>query len=75
MISPNGSDSASLDNAVQMLRMAGRELPHVMAMLIPEAWDADTTMHAGEEGVLRISRFADGAVGRSRRGCVHRWHA
>ena len=46
VISPNGSDSAALDNAVQMLRMAGRELPHVMAMLIPEAWDADTTMNA-----------------------------
>ena len=28
------------------LRMSGRELPHVMAMLIPEAWDADTTMNA-----------------------------
>ncbi len=24
--------------------MAGRSLPHVMAMLIPEAWDADSTM-------------------------------
>ncbi|HYP05375.1 MAG TPA: glutamate synthase large subunit [Bryobacteraceae bacterium] len=44
VITPNGSDSAALDNAVQMLNMAGRELPHVMAMLIPEAWDADTTM-------------------------------
>ena len=38
------SDSAALDNAVEMLTMAGRSLPHVMAMLIPEAWDADTTM-------------------------------
>ncbi len=38
------SDTGSLDNAVEMLTMAGRELPHVMAMLIPEAWDADTTM-------------------------------
>jgi glutamate synthase (NADPH) large chain len=46
VVSANGSDSSSLDNAVQMLRMSGRELPHVMAMLIPEAWDADTTMHA-----------------------------
>jgi glutamate synthase (NADPH) large chain len=44
VISPDGSDSSSLDNAVQLLRMAGRELPHVMAMLIPEAWDADSTM-------------------------------
>jgi glutamate synthase (NADPH/NADH) large chain len=44
VVAPNGSDSACLDNAVQLLKMAGRELPHVMAMLMPEAWDADTTM-------------------------------
>ena len=44
MIAPGGSDSASIDNAVELLTLAGRELPHVMAMLIPEAWDADTTM-------------------------------
>ena len=29
---------------VELLTLAGRSLPHVMAMLIPEAWDADTTM-------------------------------
>ena len=44
IIQPNGSDSASLDNAVELLTLAGRSLPHVMAMLIPEAWDNDTTM-------------------------------
>ncbi|KAF0138610.1 MAG: glutamate synthase (NADPH/NADH) large chain, partial [Stygiobacter sp.] len=44
IIQPNGSDSAALDNAVEMLYHAGRSLPHVMAMLIPEAWDHDTTM-------------------------------
>ncbi len=38
------SDSAALDNAVEMLTMSGRSLPHVMAMLMPEAWDADVTM-------------------------------
>ena len=39
------SDTGSLDRAVEILTMAGRELPHVMAMLMPEAWDmADTTM-------------------------------
>ena len=43
-VRPGLSDTGSLDNAVEMLTMAGRELPHVMAMLIPEAWDADTTM-------------------------------
>jgi glutamate synthase (NADPH/NADH) large chain len=46
IIQPNGSDSACLDNAVELLSMAGRELPHVMAMLMPEAWDADNTMPA-----------------------------
>ena len=49
VISPHGSDSSSLDNAVQLLRMSGRELPHVMAMLMPEAWDADTTMPAAKK--------------------------
>ncbi|MEO5926021.1 MAG: glutamate synthase large subunit [Bryobacteraceae bacterium] len=44
VIRPGLSDTGSLDNAVEMLSMAGRELPHVMAMLMPEAWDADTTM-------------------------------
>ncbi|MBV9081708.1 MAG: glutamate synthase large subunit, partial [Acidobacteriaceae bacterium] len=46
IIQPGVSDSASLDNAVELLTMAGRSLPHAMAMLIPEAWDADTTMPA-----------------------------
>ena len=45
-IQPGVSDSAAIDNAVEFLTMAGRSLPHVMAMLIPEAWDADTTMPA-----------------------------
>ncbi|MBV9780510.1 MAG: glutamate synthase large subunit [Acidobacteriaceae bacterium] len=38
------SDSAALDNAVELLNMAGRSLPHAMALLIPEAWDADASM-------------------------------
>jgi glutamate synthase domain-containing protein 2/glutamate synthase domain-containing protein 1/glutamate synthase domain-containing protein 3 len=44
VIVEGGSDTAMLDNAVEMLTLAGRELPHVMAMLIPEAWAMDTTM-------------------------------
>src|SRR5438445_4655405 len=38
IVEPGGSDSASFDNAVELLFQAGRSLPHVMAMLIPEAW-------------------------------------
>ncbi|MGA8026886.1 MAG: glutamate synthase large subunit [Bryobacteraceae bacterium] len=44
IIQPDISDSAALDNAVELLSMSGRSLPHVMAMLIPEAWDGDNTM-------------------------------
>ncbi len=44
VVTPGLSDSASLDNAVQLLYLAGRSLPHVMAMLIPEAWEHDPTM-------------------------------
>src|SRR5579884_525772 len=44
VIRPGLSDTGSIDNAVELLTLAGRELPHVMAMLIPEAWDADQTM-------------------------------
>jgi glutamate synthase (NADPH) large chain len=44
VIAPGGSDSANLDNAVELLALAGRSLPHVLSMLIPEAWDSDTAM-------------------------------
>jgi glutamate synthase (NADPH/NADH) large chain len=44
IIAPGGSDSANLDNAVELLTLAGRSLPHVMSMLIPEAWDHDPAM-------------------------------
>src|SRR3984885_2090029 len=44
IITPGGSDSAMLDNAVELLALGGRTLPHVMSMLIPEAWDNDPEM-------------------------------
>ena len=44
VIQPGGSDSGCLDNAVELLTLSGRELPHVMAMLMPEAWDGNSTM-------------------------------
>ncbi len=44
VIMPSGSDSASLDNAVEFLYQSGRSLPHVMAMLIPEAWSGNPDM-------------------------------
>jgi len=44
VVVPGGSDSASLDNAVEFLFQSGRSLPHVMAMLIPEAWSGNPDM-------------------------------
>jgi glutamate synthase (NADPH/NADH) large chain len=38
------SDSASLDNIIELLTLTGRSLPHVMMMLIPEAWDGNEAM-------------------------------
>lgn len=38
------SDSASLDNMIELLTLTGRSLPHVMMMLVPEAWDGNDLM-------------------------------
>ncbi len=40
------SDSAVLDNVVELLMLGGRSLPEVMMMLIPEAWEKDPEMPA-----------------------------
>ncbi len=41
LIDPKGSDSASLDSALEMLVLSGRSVPHSMAMLVPPAWRID----------------------------------
>ena len=39
VIEPGRSDSASFDNALELLVAAGRSLPHALMMLIPESWN------------------------------------
>ncbi|HEX5418113.1 MAG TPA: glutamate synthase large subunit [Chloroflexota bacterium] len=34
-----GSDSASLDNTLELLQLSGRDVLHSMLMLVPEAWE------------------------------------
>ncbi len=46
IIRPDGSDSSSLDNVVDFLVAGGRSLPHVMMMLVPEAWATQADMPA-----------------------------
>ena len=43
------SDSAQLDNAIELLYLSGRSLPHVMMMMIPEAWDGNEHMDANRK--------------------------
>ena len=44
IVTSGQSDSACLDNMIELLTMTGRSLPHVMMMLIPEAWDGNAHM-------------------------------
>jgi glutamate synthase (ferredoxin) len=44
VIDPNGSDSAMFDNTLELLYLAGRELPHAIMMMIPEPWSNHETM-------------------------------
>jgi glutamate synthase (NADPH) large chain len=41
---PEGSDSASFDEVLELLHLGGRSLPHAVLMMIPEAWENHTTM-------------------------------
>ena len=44
IIAPGQSDTATLDNALEILLASGRSLHHAMMMLIPEAWGDDIPM-------------------------------
>ena len=46
VIETEGSDSAMFDNALEMLTLAGRSLPHAMMMMIPEPWTGHESMSA-----------------------------
>jgi glutamate synthase (ferredoxin) len=41
VIDEEGSDSAMLDNALELLVRGGRDVSHAMAMLVPQAWEHD----------------------------------
>ena len=44
LIYPGQSDSASFDNALELLVMGGYSIAHAMMMMIPEAWEGHTLM-------------------------------
>jgi glutamate synthase (NADPH/NADH) large chain len=44
IVNPEGSDSASFDEVLELLYLGGRSLPHSILMMIPEAWENHKTM-------------------------------
>lgn len=46
VIDSAGSDSGMFDNALELLVLSGRSLPHAVMMMIPEPWTAHETMSA-----------------------------
>jgi glutamate synthase domain-containing protein 2/glutamate synthase domain-containing protein 1/glutamate synthase domain-containing protein 3 len=39
IVQAGNSDSATFDNVLELLHLAGRSVPHALMMMIPEAWD------------------------------------
>ena len=48
------SDSANLDFMVELLTLTGRSLPHVMMMLVPEAWQDNATMDKNRKAFYKF---------------------
>ncbi|HTB33977.1 MAG TPA: glutamate synthase central domain-containing protein, partial [bacterium] len=53
IITEGGSDSAALDNALELLLMGGRSLPHALMMLIPEPWSGAADMPKAKRDFYR----------------------
>jgi glutamate synthase (NADPH/NADH) large chain len=44
IMTPDASDTASFDEALELLHLAGRSLPHAVLMMVPEAWENHETI-------------------------------
>ena len=71
---PDASDSATFDEALELLHLGGRSLPHAVLMMIPEAWENHDTMDPGAARVLPVPRVPHRGVGRAGLRQLHRRH-
>ena len=55
IITEGKSDSASMDLAVELLLMTGRSLPEVMMMMVPEAWEKDSSMNEDKKAFYQYN--------------------
>ena len=53
MCDPEGSDSASFDEVLELLHLGGRSLPHAVLMMIPEAWENHAAMDPARRAFYR----------------------
>ncbi|MEU3308679.1 glutamate synthase large subunit [Nocardiopsis sp. NPDC006832] len=44
IVDPDDSDTASFDDALELIHLGGRSLPHAVLMMIPEPWENHTEM-------------------------------
>jgi glutamate synthase (NADPH/NADH) large chain len=54
IVDPDGSDSASFDEVLELLYLSGRSLPHAMLMMIPESWENHKTMPQARKDFYRF---------------------
>jgi glutamate synthase (NADPH/NADH) large chain len=57
--SPGESDSASFNSVLELLGLTGRSLPHAILMMIPQAWENDTTM---DPAVREFYQYNDSVI-------------
>jgi len=53
IVTPGASDTASFDECLELLHLAGRPIWHAALMMIPEAWENHATMAADERAFYR----------------------
>ncbi len=53
VINLQGSDSGIFDNALEMMVLAGRSLPHAVMMMIPEPWTAHESMSEAKKAFYK----------------------
>ena len=51
---PGMSDSASFDEVLELLHLAGRSLPHALLMMIPEAWENNERMDPAKRAFYKF---------------------
>ncbi len=53
VLDERGSDSGIFDNALELLHLGGRSLPHAIMMMIPEPWEHNELMNEAKRNFYR----------------------